>query len=236
MFWALLITTVWAKTITLSTVHMGSFSVEQKGRGKSAVIFVHDTHEDARNMERLADLFSSPKMRSLSFDLPGSGTRSEEDALHPLMHIEVQTIILYLREKGVRDIQCIGSGLGAILCMQAISDLTPLSQIAILGPVNTKYHQSLFSNLDAYPDDHPILVLSSQDRVAELTIGRLEEEHEVLLYLTDGYQRGTRLIITDPSLEKPLRDWVWKKIPVKGAVPKVDITHETKVTGRPLPF
>ena len=235
MLWALM-TAVWAKTITLSTPHMGKFTVEQQGRGKSAVIFVHDAHEDARNMKRLADLFASPKMRTVYFDLPGSGERAEEEALHPFMHIEVQTIILYLQAKGVKDIQCVGSGLGAILCMQALSESTPLSQIAILGPVNTKYHQSLFSNLKAYPQDHPILVISSQDRVAELCIARLEEEHEVLLYLTDGYQRGTRLIVIDPSLEKPLRDWVWKKIPVKSKSPKVNIEHETKVTGRPLPF
>ena len=235
MFWAL-ITAVWAKSITLSTPHMGKFNVEQKGRGKSAVLFVHDAHEDSRNMERLAGLFASPKMRSIYFDLPGSGDRSDQEAQHPLMHIEIQTIILYLQAKGVKDIQCVGSGLGAILCMQALSEATPLSQIAILGPVNTKYHQSLFSNLDAYPQDHPILVISSQDRVAELCIARLEEEQEVLLYLTEGYQRGTRLITTDPSLEKPLRDWVWKKIPVKANSPKINIEHETKVSGRPLPF
>lgn len=224
-----------AETITLNTPFMGDFSIEEQGKGKRAVIFVHGEHESASNMTRLADFFASRKLRTVHFDLPGSGERSNEDAVYPFMHLEVQAVIQHLRDDGVKDVQCVGSGFGAILCMQAISKETPLSQIGIIDPVHTKFNQSLFSNIDAYPKMHPIFVIMGADPVGEHCLARIEARRKVLLFGTSSRKPGTELLITHPDLEEHLRDWVYKRIPNR-RVPPIDMTHETTLTGEPLPF
>ena len=138
-----------AETISLSTPYMGEFVVQMEGTGSNAVLLVHGENEDSRNMQGYATLFASSKLRTVTMDLAGSGSRETADPMYPFMHLEIRTIMAYLREIGVQDIQCVGSGFGAILCMQAATEVLPFSQIAIIGPVHTKYHQSLFSNLSA---------------------------------------------------------------------------------------
>ena len=224
-----------AESITLNTPFMGDFTIEQQGKGKRAVIFVHGENESASNMTRLSDFFASRKLRTVHFDLAGSGNRATEEAIYPFMHLEVQAIIKHLRADGVKDVQCVGSGFGAILCMQAISESTPLSQIGIIDPVHTKFNQSLFSNIDAYPKMHPIFVIMGAGPVGEHCLARLEEHRKVLLFGTSSRKPGTELLITHPDLEEHLRDWVYKRIPNRRA-PPIDMTHETTLTGEPLPF
>ena len=224
-----------AESVTLNTPFMGDFVIEEDGKGKRAVIFVHGENETGAHMARLSDFFASRKLRTVHFDLAGSGERSNEDAVYPFMHLEVQAIIKHLRADGVRDVQCVGSGFGAILCMQAISETTPLSQIGIINPVHTKFNQSLFSNIDAYPKMHPIFVIMGADPIGEHCLARLEDHRKVLLFASSSRKPGMELLITHPDLEEHLRDWVWKKIPDRRA-PPIDMTHETTLKGEPLPF
>lgn len=224
-----------AETVTFNTPFMGNFPVEVAGDGPRAVIFVHGEGESADSMARLADFFASPKLRTAHFDLAGSGARTESDALYPFAHVEVQAIIAYFRSNGVKDVQCVGSGFGAIACMHAISEATPLSQIGIIDPVHTKFNQSLFSNIDAYPKMHPIFVIMGGNPVGEHCLARLEEHRTVLLFGTTSRKPGMELLIHHPDLETHLRDWVWKKIPDRRA-PPVDMTHDVPVKGETLPF
>ena len=224
-----------AAPVTLETPFTGTFTIEQQGKGKRAVIFVHGEDESAEHMARLAEFFATRKLRTVHFDLAGAGARVDEDPVYPFVHIEVQAIVAHLRADGVRDVQCVGSGFGAIACMQAISEQTPISQIGIIDPVHTKFNQSLFSNIDAYPKMHPIFVIMGSDLVGEHCLARLEEHRTVLLFATSSRKPGVELLNTHPELEAHLRDWVWKKIPKRRARP-VDMTHETSVEGEPLPF
>lgn len=236
LFLWLLSIVCWAETVTLSTPYMDEFTVQINGQGDSAVLLIHGDQEDAANMQGYAKLFASPKLRTVTFDLPGSGSRADVMPMHPFMHLEVRTVMAYLRELGVKDIQCVGSGFGAILCMQAATTTMPLSQLAIISPVHTKYHQSLFSNLDAYPKNARILVLSGQNTDADHTIARLEDKLTVELYLVEGYMTGTKLMVSYPALEKPLREWVWKQMPHHKRPPVVNVEHKLTVEGEPLPF
>ena len=138
------------------------------------------------------DFFASRKLRTVHFDLAGSGGRSKEEAYYPFMHIEVQAIIKHLQNKGVKDIQCVGSGFGAILCMQAISEATPVSQIGIISPVHTKFNQSLFSNIESYPKLHPIFVIMGTDTIGEHCLSRLENHRKVLLFASGSRKSGSR--------------------------------------------
>ena len=91
-----------AESVTLNTPFMGDFVIEEDGKGKRAVIFVHGENETGAHMARLGDFFASRKLRTVHFDLAGSGERSSEDAVYPFMHLEVQAIIKHLRADGVR--------------------------------------------------------------------------------------------------------------------------------------
>ena len=224
-----------ATPMNIQTPYLGTFTAEVNGGGHKAVIFVHGENESAQHMQRVAEHFATPSIQTVYWDLPGFGTRSEEDPLYPLMHIEVQALIRQLRVSGVRDVQCVGSGFGGILCMQALSKETPLSQIAIIDPVHTKYNQSLLSNVEAYSKLHPIFVILGSNAVAEHAVGRLEEQREVLLFSSTSKQRGMSLLTEDPALETQLGEWIHKRIPERRA-PPVDTTHELTVDGERLPF
>ena len=88
-----------AESVTLTTPFMGDFVIEEEGKGKRA-IFVHGENETGDHMVRLGDFFASRKLRTVHFDLAGSGERSDEDAVYPFMHLEV-CIIKHLRADGV---------------------------------------------------------------------------------------------------------------------------------------
>ena len=89
-----------ADSVTLSTPFMGDFVIEEEGKGKRAVIFVHGENESGAHMARLSDFFASRKLRTVHFDLAGSGERSNEDAVYPFMHLEVQgNIYAYIQVK-----------------------------------------------------------------------------------------------------------------------------------------
>jgi len=224
-----------ATEVTLTTPFMGDFTIEEQGRGRKAVVFVHGEGESASSMARLADVFATRKLRTVYFDLAGSGVRSNQEVLYPFMHLEIQAIIRHLREDGVRDIQCVGSGFGAIACMQAISKETPLSQIGIIDPVHTKFNQSLFSNIDAYPKTQPIFVIMGTSPVGEHCLSRIEEHRQVLLFATPSPKPGMQLLTEHPDLEQHLRAWIWKKIPNRRVAP-VDMSQELLSEGEPLPF
>lgn len=225
-----------ADTVTLNTPYMGDFDVQINGAGNSAVLLVHGDLEDQRNMQGYATLFASPILRTVTLDLAGAGTRAEVDPMYPFMHLEIRTVMAYLQQIGVKDIQCVGSGLGAILCMQAATPQLPLSQLAIISPVHTKYHQSLFSNISTYPKNTPMLVISGQGAESDHTIARLEDILKLELNLVTSYLKGTALMVSNPALEKPLREWVWKEMPHHKRPPVVDVTHKPTVEGEPLPF
>ena len=59
---------------------------------------------------------------------------------------------------------------------------------------------------------------------------------DVELHLVGTYLTGTALMVSNPALEKPLREWVWKQMPHHKRPPVVDVTHKLTVEGEPLPF
>lgn len=227
---------VFAKEVMLENSYHGRFIADIRGRGKKAVIFVHDDGSSKKNFEGLAEQLASKNLRTVNFDLVGHGNRKDTPVIDPFMYLDIQTIIKKLRKSGVRDIQCVGVGLGGILCLQAISEQTPMSQVAIISPVSPVRHQSLFSNIDAYPQFPLFVIAADQDAVALQAIVKLEEKREVILLNAKSSERGTILLVQHPELEKDLREWIWKRSKYLRKKPPLTIDAKIEVKGEKLPF
>lgn len=227
---------VFAKEIILENPYNGKFIADIEGEGKRAVIFVHDDGSDKRNFAALSHQLANQNLRTVNFDLVGHGERTEARVVDPFMYLDIQTIIKNLRADGVRDVQCVGVGLGGILCMQAISEQTPISQIAIISPISPSRHQSLFTNIDSYPDFPIFVIAADQDPISLSAILRLEEKREVILLNPNSLHRGTILLIENPELERELRTWIWKNSDLMRKKPPMKIDVKIEVEGERLPF
>ena len=228
-----------AADVLLSNPYNGSFVVDAQGRGKKAVIFVHDDGKDKRNFAYLSGKLATRKLRTVNFDLLGHGERSDEEAIYPLMHTDVRSVIQYLQDQGVTEIQCVGEGIGGTICMQAISDQTPLHQIAIISPVTTLHHQNLFAHIDSYPDRPIMVITADQEAHGMRTTIRLEKELSVSTHLVSDYRRGLVLLLEYPKMEQTLVNWIRRAPDFRGtwdSVRTVEIDHELNVEGERLPF
>ena len=155
--------------------------------------------------------------------------------MDPFIYLDIQTIILQLRKDGVRDVQCVGAGFGGTLCLQAITTQTPMSQVAIISPITPVRHQSVMSNIDAYPDFPLFVIAGAQDAISLPAVLRLEEKRTLLLLNPNTSKRGTIILIEYPEMEKELRMWIWKKSDKFPRSPmKIGATIEVK--GEKLPY
>lgn len=227
---------VFAKEVMLKNSYNGKFAADIRGKGRKAVIFVHDDGASKSHFEGLAVQMASRNLRTVNFNLVGHGERKNVHVVDPFMYLDIQTIIKELRDDGVRDVQCVGAGLGGILCMQAISEQTPMSQVAIISPASPVRHLSLFTNIDSYPQFPVFVIAADQDPIALPTILKLEEKREVILLNPSSTERGTILLVQHPELEKELRDWIWKKSKLMRKRPPIKLNTKIKVEGENLPF
>jgi hypothetical protein len=178
---------------------------------------------------------ANESLRTVTFDLIGHGERADTVAMDPFIYLDIQTIILQLRKDGVRDVQCVGAGFGGTLCLQAITEDTPMSQVAIISPITPVRHQSVMSNIDAYPEFPVFVIAGSQDIISLPAVLKLEEKRTLLLLNPNTSKRGTSILIEYPEMEKELRMWIWKKSDKFPRSPmKIDVNIEVK--GEDLPY
>ena len=230
-----LLSIVFAEPLTLQNAYNGKFTINVEGAGDKAVIFVHDDGGDKRNFEGLAGQMANESLRTVTFDLIGHGERTDTVPMDPFIYLDIQTIILQLRKDGVRDVQCVGAGFGGTLCLQAITTQTPMSQVAIISPITPIRHQSVMSNIDAYPDFPLFVIAGAQDAISLPAVLRLEEKRTLLLLNPNTSKRGTIILIEYPEMEKELRMWIWKKSDKFPRSPmKIGATIEVK--GEKLPY
>ena len=200
---------VFAASVELSNPFSGDFSVDVKGKGDSAVIFIHDYASDKRNFAYLSRKLASRKLRTVNMDLSGHGKRKNEEMDFPFMHLDVRTVVQYLQEQGVSDIQCVGEGFGGIICMQALSPQVSFSQIAIISPVALQHHQSLFAHIDGYSSRRGLfLIVSDYDAHGIRTTLRLEEKMDVVVHEVSGTLRGVSILRENPQMERELVRWI----------------------------
>jgi esterase/lipase len=207
----LLICILTAFALELSNPLNGTFSVDVRGSGKTAVIFVHDYDEDKRNFDYLAQKVSSRGLVTVNFDLSGHGARNDSERDMMFMHRDVRTIIQYLHQQNITDIQCVGEGIGGIICLQATSEQTPINQISIISPVGLFQHQSIYLHLDSYRSNsfRPLyIIVSNQDTHGIRATMRLEEQINILPTIVDGSSEGVSLIREYPHLERELINWI----------------------------
>jgi len=200
-----------AAPVQLQNAFSGEFSVDVKGSGSEAIIFVHDYASDKRNFAYLSRKLASRKMTTVNVELSGHGKRSNVEMDAPFLHLEIRTVIEYLQAQGVSEIQCVGEGFGGILCLQAISEKTPLHQVSIISPVALLHHQRLLAHIDAYTSHRPLfIIVSSGDSHGIRTTSMLEERMEVVVHEVGSDLRGVSLIRENPELERLLVKWIYR--------------------------
>ena len=200
---------VLASTVTLTNPYSGNFPVEIQGEGERAVIFVHDHAQDQRNFGFLARKMASQKLQTATFDLSGHGERADQEKDFPFMHLDVRTIAQHLQSKGVTDLQCVGEGFGGIVCLQAIGPNVSFSQIAIISPVTSQHHQSLFAHIPEYSSPRPLMVIVSVgDEHGVRCAERLERTTEVIVHEVSGNLRGSPILLEHPQMEQELMFWI----------------------------
>jgi len=206
-----------AANVTLNNPFSGDFSVEVKGRGDTAVIFIHDYASDKRNFGFLSRKLATRKLRTVNVELSGHGKRSNEETDVPFMHLDIRTVVQYLQKQGVRDIQCVGEGFGGIICMQALGAEVQFSQVAIISPVGLLYHQNLFAHLEEYKSHRPLfLIVSDQDAHGVRTTLRLEERTEVVIFEVKSNVRGVSILVDRPEMERELVKWITRAPDFRG--------------------
>ena len=200
-----------ATTVTLTNPYSGDFSVEFQGAGERAVIFVHDHAQDQRNFGFLARKMASKKLRTATLDLSGHGSRAHEEKDFPFMHLDVRTVAQYLQKNGVTDLQCVGEGFGGIVCLQALGPDVSFSQIAIISPVTSQHHQSLFAHIPNYSSSRPLMVIVSVgDEHGMRCSERLQRTTEVVVHEVSGSLRGSPILLDHPQMEQELMYWIMR--------------------------
>ena len=222
----------------LSNPLNGSLSVDVTGSGQTAVIFVHGYDGDKRNFEYLSGKIASRGLVTVNFDLNGHGSRSQGSKEFLFMHRDVRTIIHYLQQQNITDIQCVGEGVGGIICLQANSEKTPISQVAIISPVGLFEHQSIFLHIEEYQKRsfRPIYVIvSNQDENGIRTTKRLEEQVDVLANFvdTDGTGEGVSLIRQNLHLERELINWIIRAPNVQQDIESLPPVKVGPASGKP---
>ena len=201
--------TLFASTVTLTNPYSGDFPVEIQGEGSRAVIFVHDHAQDQRNFGFLARKMASEKLRTATLDLSGHGVRSNEEKDFPFMHLDIRTVAQHLQKMGVTDLQCVGEGFGGILCLQALGPDVSFSQIAIISPVTSQHHQSLFAHVANYTSNRPLmLIVSVGDEHGMRCSERLDRTTEVVVHEVSGSLRGSPILLDHPQMEQELMYWI----------------------------
>jgi pimeloyl-ACP methyl ester carboxylesterase len=217
MILSVFMTIAMAANVSLHNPYSGDFSVEVKGRGDTAVIFIHDYASDKRNFGFLSRKLASRKLRTVNVDLSGHGKRSNDETDVPFMHLDIRTVFQHLQKQGVRDIQCVGEGFGGIICLQALSADVQFSQVAIISPVGLLHHQNLFAHVQEYKSHRPLfLIVSDQDAHGLRTTLRLEERTDVVIFEVTSTVRGVSILVEHPEMERELVKWITRAPDFRG--------------------
>ena len=202
-----------AQTVDIATPYFENLQIQIEGAGKHAVIFVHGQNESSQNFHRLSGLFAKEGMMTITYDLPGSGMRNQQEAIGALMHLEIRAIVQYLHTQGVYDVQCVGSGLGGTLCLQANSPQTGISQVALIAPVLYEEEQYLLGNIDAYPDWPILFLVGSTDMDSQRALQKTSNYRKVIEGYAPGIPSGTKVLSANTALENVLMEWIWRTHP-----------------------
>ena len=213
------------QTVSLTTSDESQLqATAQTANGNRGVILVHDENQTASNWAGTAQLIHARGITTLNLDLRGHGesrhtsTDDLNESDYQAMHLDIMAAVSWMTEHGVEQITCLGSGLGANLCVQAASRVQEIARVALLSP-GFNYQGVTSAAAARELGERPMMIVySNEDAYSERTSTYIAEHASgaVSLVTRTGLGHGIRMLGRDPSLELMLVDWIDHSEPVGG--------------------
>jgi len=188
-----------------------------KTRGSTrGVVLVHGEDQSSKIWNSTAQTLSDQGITVLSIDLRGHGESSIADGAsleetdYKAMTQDVLAASQWMERNGVEQITCLGSSLGANLCLQAGAASSSIDRMALLSP-GFNYLGVTSVSSASNVGERPILVLfSEEDKYALQTSLVLSDRASgpIQIEARSGLGHGTRMLARDPELEELLLNWL----------------------------
>ena len=213
------------QTVSITTTDESQIhAIARTAYGNRGVILVHDENQTAANWEGTAQMIHARGITTINLNLRGHGeTRNPTDdgldeSDYQAMPLDVLAAVTWMTEQGVEQITCLGSGLGANLCVQAASIVNEIDRVALLSPGFNYQGVTSAAAARELGERSMMIVYSDEDAYAERTSNYIAENASgpVSLVTRTGLGHGIRMLGRDPSLELMLVDWVDQSEPVGG--------------------
>lgn len=216
LFAALLLVapSAFAATITLQTADGVGLHAVEAGRGRHAVLLLHDQGRTSADWRLFADKLEAKGYRVLMLDLRGHGeSASILDATEPdwaAMQADAKAAIAHLRKRGAKKISIVGAGLGANIGVEVAAADPGITSLVLLSPgLNIKGYKPSKA-VAAYGERPMLLAAASGDQVASATVKYLgtQAEGPSRSVVLDGSASGTDLLDDNPGLEDGVLGWL----------------------------
>jgi len=178
------------------------------------VVLVHMEGREAADWDYLADKLQRGQLRTVAPTLRKHGAATAAgaptEADWPLMQLDVAAAVAWLRAQGVKEVSCLGAGLGANLCARVAAADPAMVNLVLLSPGLKINGVSALDAMVTYGDRPVLLVASADDRYAAVSADKMASmaKGQVRFELLETAGRGTKMLSREPSLEGTVLSWL----------------------------
>jgi dienelactone hydrolase len=185
-----------------------------------SVLFLHMLNRSARDWEYLAGRVNHAGFNTLAMDLRSHGENKEQgkptDDLNysdfRAMIDDVNKAIIWLKEKGSKDITIVGASIGSSLALLVASHDQEIRNLVLLSPGVNYKGLDLAGSMESYGDRPVLIAVSSDDGYSAKSALVLDAEaqgkHHLAIYENAGH--GTKMLNRSPKLEPLVQSWILK--------------------------
>jgi alpha-beta hydrolase superfamily lysophospholipase len=178
------------------------------------VVLVHMEGREASDWDYLADKLHRSQLRTVAPTLRKHGAAAAAgaptEADWPKMEQDVMAAVAWLRAQGVKEVSCMGAGIGANLCTRVAAGDPAMVNLVLLSPGLKINGVSALDAMTAYGDRPALIVASADDRYAAVSADKMASvaQGQVRFELLPEAGRGTKMLSRDPSLEGTVLSWL----------------------------
>ena len=185
-------------------------------RGNDGVILVHGHEQTSSNWDNTAIALHTRGITTLNIDLRGYGASRDEsaetltEADYQAMPLDILAAVEWMNEHDIERITCLGSGLGANLCLHAASRSEDIERVALLSPGFNYQGVTSAAEARTLGERDMLIIYSSEDAYSEQTSNFIAEHATGPVYIEarSGLGHGIRMLGRNPNLETTLVDWI----------------------------
>jgi len=184
-------------------------------KATKGAVLVHMVGRDATDWQFFAEKLARSGFSTVAPDLRGHGRTPAPaadltEADWKATENDVRAAVQALRDKGVKDISCVGASIGANLCLRVAAADPGIVNLVLLSPGLNYKGVTAVDALAGYADRPLLVVVSEEDQFSLRTANVLEEkatgQHHVMLLKDAGH--GTRMLNRDAKVEGEVIAWL----------------------------